>query len=163
MKPKRWMVLGIALAALVMLLAVACGDSAEVGEVDTAFSEVETDGLPDLLSGRPGSTAAYDDGAYGEPTVEEVLEHGLRLVGASPVHIAFRGTGDTSSVRCRWRGVARTAGQREGAIRFWMGLDEDDTIPSRYYVEALFTGMLDVVDAVYRETAKSNFLTIAWS
>lgn len=122
------------------MLAVACGDSADVGEVDTAFSEVETDGLADLLSGRPGSTAAYDDGAYGEPTVEEVLEHGLRLAGASPVHIAFRSTGDTNSVR--WRGIARTAGQRDGAIRFWIGLDEDDAVPAKSYVEAPFTGML---------------------
>ena len=58
-------------------------------------------------------------------TVEEVLEHGLRLAGASPVHLAIRGTAAANSTRCDWRGIARTAGQREDAIRFWLGLDAD--------------------------------------
>ena len=58
-------------------------------------------------------------------TVEEVIEKGLRLAGASPVHLAIRGTAAANSTRCDWRGIARTAGQREDAIRFWLGLDAD--------------------------------------
>ena len=50
--------------------------------------------------------------------VEDVLEQGLHLAGASPLHQAFRGTASVGSVRCEWRGVARTLAQRESAIRF---------------------------------------------
>ena len=63
------------------------------------------------------------------PTMEEIMEMGLRLVGASPVQMAFRGTASSETIRCDWRGIARTAEQREEAIRFWVGLDEDDEIP----------------------------------
>ena len=44
-------------------------------------------------------------------SVEEVLEKGLKLSGASPVHLAFRGTAQSDTVRCEWRGVARTLEQ----------------------------------------------------
>ncbi len=39
-------------------------------------------------------------------SVEDVLEKGRNLSGTSPVHIAFRGTGEEDSVRCDWRAVA---------------------------------------------------------
>ena len=94
-------------------------------------------------------------------TVEEVLERGLRLAGASPVHLAFRGTAVANSARCEWRGIARTAGQREDAIRYWLELDADDEIPHAAYLEGLFTIALDTLDPNFRETAKSNFLAIA--
>ena len=94
-------------------------------------------------------------------TVEELLEEGLRLAGVSPVHLAIRGTAGAATVRCAWRGIARTASQREGAIRYWLRLDADDTIPSMAYVEALFAVTLDTLNPEYRETAKSNFLAIA--
>ena len=58
-------------------------------------------------------------------TVEEVIEKGLRLAGASPVHLVIRGTAVVNSARCDWRGIARTVGQREDAIRFWLGLGAD--------------------------------------
>ena len=44
-------------------------------------------------------------------SVEEVLEKGLELSGASPVHLAFRGTAQSDTVRCGWRGVVRTLDQ----------------------------------------------------
>ena len=94
-------------------------------------------------------------------TVEEVMEKGLRLAGASPVHVAVRGTPSSNSVRCEWRGIARTVGQREDAIRFWLDLDADDEIPDAAYVEALFTITLDTVAPNFRDTAKSNFMAIA--
>ena len=71
--------------------------------------------------------------AHGLPptgTVEEVLEKGLRLAEASPAHLAVRGTGVTNSVRCDWRGVARTATQREQAVRYWLELAAADPLPT---------------------------------
>ena len=47
------------------------------------------------------------------PSVEDVLDRGLLTLDASPVHIVVRGTAQANTVRCDWRGVARTAGQRE--------------------------------------------------
>ena len=77
------------------------------------------------------------------PTVEEVLEKGLELSGASPVHLAFRGTAQSDTVRCIWRGVARTLEQREEAIRYWLGIDEDQALPSPAEVERQF---MDIVN-----------------
>ncbi len=94
-------------------------------------------------------------------TVEALLEEGLRLAGVSPVHLAIRGTAGAATVRCGWRGIARTAAQREGAIRYWLRLGADDAIPSVAYLEALFAVTLDTLNPEYRETAKSNFLAIA--
>ncbi len=113
----------------------------------------------DLFSGSPGGGVAFSGGR--EPTVEEVLEEGLLLAGASPVQLAFRGTASADPVRCEWRGIARTAAQGEGAIRLWLGLDADDTMPDVAFLVAMFTATFDVIDPEFRETAKSNFLAIA--
>ena len=113
----------------------------------------------DLFSGLSGSGALY----IGEPasTLEEVLEKGLELAEASPVHLAARGTADAGSVRCDWRGIARSPAQRELAIRFWLGLDADDALPDGEFLEALFTATFDVIGPAFQETVKSNFLAIA--
>ncbi|MCE2404184.1 MAG: hypothetical protein J4F43_03385 [Dehalococcoidia bacterium] len=95
------------------------------------------------------------------PTVEDVLEKGLLLASASPVHLAVRGTASSQSVRCEWRGIARTPEQREEAIRFWLGLGEDDTIPEASYLETLFTIVLGTLGPEFQETAKSNLLSLA--
>ena len=95
------------------------------------------------------------------PSVEALLADGLFLAGASPVHLAIRSTPGADSVRCAWRGTARTAEQRADAIRLWLGLEPDAAIPDAAYVEALFTAVLDTFDPAYRETAKANFLAIA--
>ena len=94
-------------------------------------------------------------------TVEELLEDGLYGAGASPVHLAIRGTPAADSVRCNWRGIARTAQQREDAIRFWLRLDATDAIPSVAALEILFSVVLDALDPPHRETAKANFQAIA--
>ena len=94
-------------------------------------------------------------------TVEELLEDGLYGAGASPVHLAIRGTPAADSVRCDWRGIARTAQQRQDAIRFWLRLDTTETIPSVGALEILFAVVLDALDPPHRETAKANFLAIA--
>ena len=112
----------------------------------------------DLFSDRPGSDVASSIGpAY---TVEEVLAKGLRLAGASPVHLALRGTAAADSIRCDWRGIARTPAQRENAIRFWLGLDADDDVPEGTYLEALFTAAISVLEPEFQETARSNFMVI---
>ena len=115
----------------------------------------------DLFSGRSGGVVTYSSSGTRETTVEEVLEAGLRLAGASPVHIALRGMASASSVRCDWRGIARTLEQRERAIRFWLRLDSDDEIPDAAFLEALFTATMDTLNPDARETAKSNFLVMA--
>ena len=118
---------------------------------------------PDSGATLPGSqrttSAAYTTGEAA--TVEELLKEGLHRAGASPVHLAIRGTPAANSVRCAWRGIARTTSQREDAIRFWLRLGATEAIPSPVYLEALFGAVLDTLDPEYRETAKANFLAIA--
>ena len=115
-------------------------------------------GTAEAIGGRAGEAAA----ATGrESTVEELLAEGLGRAGASPVHLAIRGTPAADSVRCGWRGVARTAKQREAAIRFLLGLDADDPIPSVAYLETFFAVALDTWNPEYRETSKAHFLGIA--
>ena len=94
-------------------------------------------------------------------TLEDTLEKGLREAEASPVHIAFRGAARKGTVRCAWRGVARTPDQREEAIRFWLEIDEGTPVPSAAEVESRFLAELDRLNAAYPETAKANFLALA--
>ena len=103
------------------------------------------------------ATASSPDAA----TVEELLKDGLHVIGASPAHLAIRGTPAASSVRCVWRGTARTPAQRNDAIRTWLQLSPTDAIPDVAYLEAFFTVVLDEFNPSYRETAKANFLAIA--
>ena len=93
-------------------------------------------------------------------TVEEVLEKGLRLAESSPVHLAFRGAASTDSIRCGWRGVARTVTQREEAIRFWLGLDASITLPTAAELEELFVTVLDDLDPLYPESTRASFRTL---
>ena len=77
------------------------------------------------------------------------------------MQFAVRGTASSDSIRCGWRGIARTPEQREWAIRYWLGLGADDPMPDAAFLEVLFDAALDAVDPLYRETAKSNFRAIA--
>ncbi len=116
----------------------------------------------DLFSGRLGANSAF---AEPDPaaSVEDVLQQGLRLAEASPVYIAFRGTVDSGSVRCEWRGITRTSEQREAAIRFWLDLSDDDPLPSPEEALGLFILELDRINAVYPATLASNFQETAKS
>ena len=111
-----------------------------------------------LFSAGPGAAAYVDEGAS---SVEDVLDEGLYLAGASPVQIAFRGTVAPGSVRCGWRGVARTPTQRETAIRFWLELEVGDSVPSPEEVERRFNAGISGIDAAFPETAKANFAALA--
>ena len=110
--------------------------------------------------GATSSAAAYA-APVEAPTVENLLEKGLYLSEASPAHLAIRGTPAASSVRCAWRGIARTAQQRSEVIRFWFQLGASDPIPDAIELEVLFRIVLDGINPEFRETAKANFLAIA--
>ena len=140
--------------------------ASETGDMpgDQSMAAASTGAPPETNAGGRltaglGAAASREDLPL--PTVEELLEDGLHLAGASPVHLAVRGTAGAAMVRCAWRGIARTAAQREDAIRFWLQLDATDAIPDADYLGALFEATLDVINPEYRETAKSNFLAIA--
>ncbi len=108
-----------------------------------------------------GGSAAADFSVGQAPTLEEVLADGLDLAGISPVHLAIRGMAMANSVRCAWRGIARTAQQREDAVRFWLQLGPTEAIPSPVYLDVLFGVFVDTLEPRYRETAKANLLAIA--
>ena len=137
-KRPQWL---LALGALALLLAASgCGGSAQkatVGHDEGAAQSTSVaqtpceDGDRSLKPCRPRDVSyfhLFSDPAGGgiglihgpESTVEDVLEKGLELAEASPVHLAVRGTAAVKSVRCGWRGTARTSQQREEAIRFWL-------------------------------------------
>ena len=113
----------------------------------------------DLFQSDPGGAAYGHEATIG--SVEDVLEKGLFLLGASPVHIAFRGTAQENSVRCDWRGAARTMGQREEAIRFWLGKDDDESLQSASHVEAEFILNLAGVSPRYWDYVTASFVPIA--
>ena len=77
------------------------------------------------------------------------------------MHLAFRGTGSDGSVRCGWRGVARTLEQREAALRFWLELDEDNPLPSVAETERRFMAELQRGNLAFPESAKANFVALA--
>ncbi len=178
---RSWSTVGIAVALVLAALMAGCAGSAgphggqtlppkvEQSVADTGPSDSRAGATAQTTSAREqgadhmhgphGALATVRDSA--PPTVEQLLEHGLHVVGASPVHLAIQGTPAASSVRCAWRGVVRTVDQRADAIRFWLGLGPDVAVPGAAYVEALFTVVLDTLDPKHRETAKANFLAIA--
>ena len=149
------LLVGLGLVALTL----ACSASeAPTGE-SSPTSQADAGHAVDPFGGQARVEAAASQGPAA--TVEELLEEGLHLAGASPVHLAIRGTPAANSVRCAWRGVARTLDQRADAIRFWLRLGAAGTIPDQVFLERLFAVVLDTVDPDYRETAKANFLAIA--
>ena len=151
--------------------------AAEVTAPDAAPpAAIATPRVPIASSGGPAVATAPDPPAAGleavrgrgeaatsgaTATVEELLEDGLYGASASPVHLAIRGTPAADSVRCAWRGIARTAEQRAYAIRFWLRLDSTAATPSAAALALLFSVVLDALDPPHRETAKAHFLAIA--
>ncbi len=81
--------------------------------------------------------------AYSGPTVEDILEKGLHQPGASPVHIAFRGTARRDSIRCDWRGIVRTAQERERYLRFRLEIEEGEPLPPTAAFESMYSNPLD--------------------
>ncbi len=105
-------------------------------------------------------TPAMHEGDRAASSVEDVIEKGLYLLGVSPVHIAFEGTVEPGSVRCHWRGVARTLSQREESIRFWLGMDDDEPLPSPPELEAEFMAYIDSVAPRNKPFMRAKYLPI---
>ena len=186
----RWGVLGV-LGATVVLLAIVGRDAVsepKAGPVFPASSTLELSGLDLTAHALPsvpcdpttvsenscepravGGFRLFDGGPSGAArsgpapaaTVEDRLERGLRSGGATPTHLAVRGTAGASTAHCEWRGIARSPEQRSEAIQFWFGLGANDTPPGRGALEALFDATFSVLDTQFGETIKRNFLTIA--
>ena len=131
-------------------------ESREDSPVDTLKTR-DVSGL-DIFSPVRGGAASGSTVAL---SVETVLSKGLRELELSPVHLAFRGTASANAVRCEWRGVARTPAQRERAIRFWLGLEGNESLPSPVEVENRFLQILGAMDPAFPETTEANFRDLA--
>ncbi len=110
------------------------------------------------------TAASIGGSAYGDnrvSSVEDVLDKGLFLLDESPTHISVRATVLNDSVRCAWRGVARTAGQREEAIRFWLGLSDEETLPSPVQVESDFMSYVNQMSPRYRDYVEASYKAVA--
>ena len=106
-------------------------------------------------------TVAAFDYERETPTVEELLELGLRAGGASPTHIAVRATMTPDSVRCQHRPVARTITQREQAIRYWLNLGEDAELPTPEEIQRTVTNGVATADGAFQPVLKASFIPIA--
>ena len=138
-------------------------------ELETPVASAETPALDAAQTPRDVSwfslfsapVGAASGGDYDSPSVEDSLAMGLYAAGITPTRIAFRGTAGTDSVRCEWRGVARTAGQREASIRFWLGKDDDEPLSAVSEVEAEFMSYIEGVSPRYQNLLGASFLAIA--
>ena len=106
----------------------------------------------------PGIAAS---GGADIPSLEDVLAMGLYVAGVTPTHIVVRGTAIQDSVRCRWRGSARTIDQREDSIRFWLGLQDSDPLPTVAEAEREFMDYIDGMAYQYRDEMKARYMSIA--
>ena len=109
----------------------------------------------------PQSPAPASDHEVETPTVEEVLKDGLDQLELSPTHIVVRGTGQSDSIRCEWHGVARTTDHREDTIRYWLGLDDNDDLPSPSDAKTRFMTYVDGMSPRYQETWAANLDALA--
>ena len=109
----------------------------------------------------PQSHVPASDHEVETSTVEEVLEDGLDQLGLSPAHIVVRGTGQSDSIRCEWHGVARTTEHREGTIRYWLGLDDNDDLPSASDAKTKFMTYVHGMSPKYQETWAANLDALA--
>ena len=151
----------IALALIAMILIAGCNGAATKPAAPLNSSPEPREVLmPDLFSPSSGVVTAAS-GERETPNVEDVLKMGLSVAGASPTHLAFIGTMKSGSVRCAWRGVARTIQQREDALRFWLSLDETQALPSPADAETRLMADLAEASPAYLTTLRENFRTLA--
>lgn len=129
----------LALIVVTLFLApLACDgeNRTQASSPDTATNVRDVSSFgPFSMSGGPLAVVA--DG-FEWPSLEDVLNNGWFGIGAIPTDIVFRGAAHSCSVRCDWRGAAWTPEQREQAIRFWLGKEEDEPLGSPAEVEAEF-------------------------
>ena len=127
---------------------------------DKAASATSLRDVSDIGLLRGSGVAAYHE-YNNSPSVEDMLSGGLHAAGVTPSHIALRGTVNAGSIRCDWRGSARTLGQREAAIRFWLGIDDSDPLPSVSEAETQFMSHVNQMASRYRDSMKARYLPIA--
>ena len=124
-RPRAPLPMLLALGLLSAAMALACAGGSAAGSHSGASTstvvfhpcaeggcEARDIGAVDLFSSGVGGGAAADP--VEPPSLEEVLEQGLALAEASPVQMAVRGSTEDGSVRCEWRGVARTPAAARG-------------------------------------------------
>ncbi len=177
---RSWVLASVMIAPFAIALAISLACDSGVGSVEIA-SPAETTSVEEPIWSpcegldadcTPRDVTAIDlftppaaQGAAFEPqpaaTVEDVLESGLVLAGASPAHLVVRGTSDSDSVRCQWRGIARSLAQREEAIRFWLEIEEPTPLPSPTVIAGRFDAELERINSIYPETVKANFRSLA--
>ena len=116
----RWVVFGIlvvfGLSTLGLLVAIvnSDGQNLEYRTIKAEVCESNSDSVNpcatrDVSGFRVLSFSVADglsDDGVARARVEDLLEEGLQLAGASPVQIALRGGGNAASARCEWRGTA---------------------------------------------------------
>ena len=148
--------LGLTILGVLALLTACQGGQAEslVSIGATTPRDVSTFGL---FSEPVGAAAGSD---HDSPSLEDVLTGGLYGAGATPTHLVFRGTADTGSVRCAWRGSARTVGQREQEIRFWLGLGTDEALPAASGLVTQFMSFIEGMSPRHQNDVKARFLPI---
>ncbi len=105
-----------------------------------------------------GSGAMFD--GYQAPSTEESLEKGWLSAGASPTHIAFRGSAQSGTV-CVWYGIARTSDQREGSIRWWLGMDQDEDLPHPAQLEATFEAHIQDMEQALQPDMRAQLGSLA--
>ena len=82
-------------------------------------------------------------------------------LGASPTHIVVRGAVDYRSVRCDWRGVARTLSQREHQIRYWLGIGDAEAMPTPGKIEERFMEYVNGMSPKHRPTWRANVTALS--
>ena len=138
-------------------------DTPEAAAATTQTSHLVEPQKATAKDGQPTFNTTTSAGSRVEPppTLEETLEKGLSETGASPVQLALRGKPDPESVRCNWRGIARTLTQRQEAVRLWLNMDDSADLPHPEYLEALFKATSDAVQPEHAEILKSNLTALA--
>ena len=162
---RPFIVVALVLAMGTLSLLVGCTDSASV-TAPCADAKASSDWCIQRDVGGFQLFSARQDGAAFDSRdetsrVEDLLAMGLSLAGASPVHLAVRGTAKENSARCDWRGVARTPNQRAAAIRFWLGMNDAESLPSPSEAEQLFMSYVNQMDPRLRDTMETNFRALA--
>ena len=74
----------------------------------------------------------------------------------------IRGTPSKDSIRCAWRGVARTFQQREETIRLLLGIDESEPLPSPDELHEQFMVHVNQMASPFRATWETNATTLAY-
>ena len=183
---KKVGLLAVVLCATLVFSALACASDAPpvVDGVDTLANDTEPPGTgaaglepctvrvgggESLCSQRdvssfavtPSETGVNASNVVGNTdSVEDILESGFLRAGDSPVHIVFRGTPTQDSIRCAWRGTARTLDQREQALDFWLGLGDVDSEPTSHELRVIFGATLDVLMPRFGASVRAAFMSI---